>query len=168
MTTFLTSILAHLICHGNSMATMLEIQCYLETMTQHQQSPSLVRTGSKMGRFLELSWRVGLLRKTRLLQKLQGCNLLLRIWICSQRMVFPLLVRFKNSLPWGERIHILMLLVVQVDYISTVGFCFHPVVMFNHLWFDLVNNKIWPADNFLITFNSMICYVCCWSFAANL
>lgn len=82
MITFHTSILVPLISPGNSMATTLVTLCYLETMIQHHQNQSLDHTGSIMGRSLELFWRVEVLKKTRLLPKLQESSLLLIIWIC--------------------------------------------------------------------------------------
>lgn len=51
MTIFHISILVPSICLGSSMETMLEILLSLVTMILHQQSQSLVLTGSKMAKW---------------------------------------------------------------------------------------------------------------------
>lgn len=50
MTTFHTSTLAPLICHGNSTATTSARPSYSETTTRNLHNPSLELTGSKMER----------------------------------------------------------------------------------------------------------------------
>nr|AFK33408.1 unknown [Lotus japonicus] len=94
MIIFHTSIPVHLICLGNSTATMLVTPCFLETTIQPHQSLSLEHTGLKVGKLSGPFWRVELLRRTRLLPKLQGSSLRWRMWINSQRKVFPLLVKY--------------------------------------------------------------------------
>lgn len=94
MTTFHTSTLVPLSCPGNSMVTMLVSRCSLGTVIQKHQSQSLDHTGSKTERLLEHFWKVEVLMKTRLLLKLRESSLQFRIWISSQRKVFPLPVTF--------------------------------------------------------------------------
>ncbi|KAH7546486.1 hypothetical protein FEM48_Zijuj01G0206000 [Ziziphus jujuba var. spinosa] len=66
------------------METMLENQCYFRIFKiipppgLHLQNPSLEHIGITMERWLEISWKEGLLKKTRELPKLLGTNLKLR------------------------------------------------------------------------------------------
>lgn len=80
MTTFHTSIPAPSICLGNSTVIMWVKQCSLGTLIPTLQLTSLDNTGSKMERSLVHSSRVGHLKRTRQLLRLQRFNPLLP-WI---------------------------------------------------------------------------------------